>query len=435
MRVLLDIQVLGGSHARINSRRGIFRYIECLAKGLAQLDDPALDLTFCTSKNWHYVYQCLDYLEAVDGWNQYGFAQPDSAFMRRLSRRMAQLDQEAKFESSGIKCVGKKAARESLRSLFNVHTFFRGDVLDQKYIPEADIFHSPHFLSMPPQARNLACAKNFVTVHDIIPLVTPQYENKTNSLRFKKKLEVLNKEDWIFAVSQYSADDLCNYCGNIDPDKVMAVPLAAADHFRQCKDQETLRATRATYGIPAQSPYLLSLSALEPRKNFEATIRSFQDVVLQNGMDDLFLVLVGQEVPGFQSHLEDLVESEKVRKKIIFTGFVLDEDLSPIYSDAAAFLFPSFYEGFGLPPLEAMKCGSPVIVSNRASIPEIVGDAGIYIDPTSVDELSQAVLRVMGDSDLRQELSRKSLARADEFSWERHAEMTVAGYRKALGSS
>lgn len=433
MRVLLDIHVLGGSYARIQSRRGIFRYIECLAKGLVQSEDPALDLTFCTSKNWYYVYQCLDYLEATNGWSQCGFAQPDSGSMRSFSRRIAQLDREAKFESSGIKSVGKKAARESLRSLFNVHSLFRGDVLDQKYIPEADIFHSPHFLSMPSQARHLNCTKNFVTVHDIIPLVTPLFENEANCLKFRKKLEVLNKEDWIFAVSQFSADDLCNYADNIDPAKVMAVPLAAAGHFKQCGDRETIRTTRAKYNIPEQGTYLLSLSAIESRKNFGATVKSFQNVVSQLKTDELFLVLVGQETPGIKQYLKELLGDDKIWERIIFTGFVPDEDLSPIYSDATAFLFPSFYEGFGLPPLEAMKCGSPVIVSNRASIPEVVGDAGILIDPDSVDELSQAILRVLEDSELRQELSRKSLARADEFSWEKHAEMTVAGYRRALG--
>ena len=432
MRVLMDIQALGDGHIKLQARRGIFRYIENLAESL--IDRKDLDVTFCSSKSWHHVYHCHDYLESDIKWERCTFAQPDAKVMRRLSRRIAKIDREAKFESTGLRSVTKKAAREVLRTLFDVHSFYRGDVLDLKYLPGADIFHSPHFFSMPARSRQLNCSKNFVTLHDIIPLIAPQFESQAYHRKFRNRLEKLNREDWVFTVSQFTADDLCNYADNIDPAKVMPVPLAAADHFWRCEDQEIIRATKARYDIPEQGTYLLSLSAIESRKNLETTIKSFQNVVMQEKMDDLILVLVGQEIHGYRSYLEGLVASAKMRDRIIFTGFIPDEDLSPIYSGAAAFLFPSFYEGFGLPPLEAMKCGTPVIASNLTSIPEVVGDAGILIDPESVDELSQAVLRVLGDSDLRQELSEKSLARAAEFSWEKHAEMTVAGYRRALDS-
>jgi glycosyltransferase involved in cell wall biosynthesis len=432
LHVLLDIYALGRGLTKRERRRGIFRYVENLVDGLVERDD--LDLTFCSSDSWHFVYQCIDYLKLNEKLEYFEFIQPDAEFMSWVSKEFVRLDEEAKFKSTRVNGIAKRFKREVLRAFFKIHSRQRGDVFDLKYFPETDILHTPDFVFMAPQARELNSARNFVTVHDIIPVVTPQYVQPDNVVQFTERLAALNEEDWIFTVSQFSADDLCDYASHIDPEKVIPAPLAAAGHFNPCEDVEILRRVRAKYKIPEQGTYLLSLSALEPRKNFELIINSYQDLVMQEKMDDLFLVLVGQEVPGFKPYLEKYIKTSDIRDRIIFTGFIPDEDLSPIYSGAAAFLFPSFYEGFGLPPLEAMKCGAPVIASNRSSIPEVVGDAGILIDPNSVDELSHAVTRVLNDSSFRKELSEKSLARAVEFSWEKHAEMTVAGYKRALDS-
>jgi glycosyltransferase involved in cell wall biosynthesis len=121
-----------------------------------------------------------------------------------------------------------------------------------------------------------------------------------------------------------------------------------------------------------------------------------------------------------------------VRDRIVMTGYVAEDDLAPLYSGALAFVYPSLYEGFGLPPLEAMQCGTPVITSNTSSLPEVVGDAGIMVDPLDQDALCDALSRVHGSAALRRELSRRSLARARQFSWERCIDQTLAAYRTAL---
>ena len=192
---------------------------------------------------------------------------------------------------------------------------------------------------------------------------------------------------------------------------------------------------RERYGIPPGSPYLLSLSTLEPRKNLAHTIRSFAAIVQSNAAPGLHLVLAGGKGWLFDDIIYEIkLAGTAVRDRIILTGFVEDTDLAPLYSGATAFVFPSLYEGFGLPPLEAMQCGTPVITSNTSSLPEVVGDAGIMLDPKDQDGLCQAMLDVYNKPELRSQMSQKSLAQAAKFSWERCAEETISAYRTAISA-
>jgi glycosyltransferase involved in cell wall biosynthesis len=145
------------------------------------------------------------------------------------------------------------------------------------------------------------------------------------------------------------------------------------------------------------------------------------------------MVLVGTKGWMFDKIFNELDASADIRDRIIITGFVHDSDLAAIYSDAAMFVYPSFYEGFGLPPLEAMKCGVPVISSNTSSLPEVVGDAGIMVAPTDLTALTQAMLSVYNDNALQQQMRAKSLERAAKFSWERCAHETVTAYKRSIG--
>jgi glycosyltransferase involved in cell wall biosynthesis len=155
-------------------------------------------------------------------------------------------------------------------------------------------------------------------------------------------------------------------------------------------------------------------------------------VVLGERIDDLYLVLTGVQGWHFDQIFEEIANADEVRDRIILTGFVPDGDLAPLYSGALAFVYLSLYEGFGLPPLEAMQCGTPVITSNTSSLPEVVGDAGIMIAPTDGDALCQALLDLYNDPALGQAMSRKSLERAKLFSWEKTVERTIDAYKLAL---
>ena len=194
-----------------------------------------------------------------------------------------------------------------------------------------------------------------------------------------------------------------------------------------------MQLARAKYGI-LDGPYILSLSTLEPRKNIDHTIRCFARLIRDENIRDLNLVLVGTKGWDFDRIFGELTNHDQLRDRIIVTGYVADEDLSAIYSGARMFVYPSFYEGFGLPPLEAMQCGVPVITSNTSSLPEVVGNAGLMVDPKDGDALCQAMFDIYRQPSLRDDLSRRSIERSRAFSWDICARETVRAYRSALGS-
>jgi glycosyltransferase involved in cell wall biosynthesis len=226
---------------------------------------------------------------------------------------------------------------------------------------------------------------------------------------------------------------LCDH-KKIDPSRVFVSYLAADENvFYPAKDSSRKSDVFQRYNIP-DSPYMLGLSTLEPRKNIAHTIRSFLDFIEQEKVRDLKLVLVGAKGWSYQEIFDALGGKPSLADKVVFTGYVDDEDLAIIYSNALAFIYMSLYEGFGLPPLEAMNCGIPVITSNTSSLPEVVGDAGIMLMPDDRDQLSQCLLQVYSNDNLREEMSRKSLERSRLFTWKRSCETLIDAYKVAKRS-
>lgn len=215
---------------------------------------------------------------------------------------------------------------------------------------------------------------------------------------------------------------------------VFVTPLAAADFFQPVIERALIAATLQRCGIPDR-PYLLSLATLEPRKNLNFLIRCFSQVIQADPTLDLNLVLVG--IGGWQTAeiFQAASHNPQLKSRIIFTGYLPDRDLSAIYSGATAFVYPSLYEGFGLPPLEAMQCGIPVITANTSSLPEVVGNAGILIDPTQDDDLCQAILNLVHDAPLQADLAQRARQRATQFSWARCAQQTAEIYQIAAANS
>jgi glycosyltransferase involved in cell wall biosynthesis len=241
----------------------------------------------------------------------------------------------------------------------------------------------------------------------------------------------LRQDDWVICVSQSTRNDFCQYTG-FDPSQVIVVYSAASPQvFYPCTNVNELERVRRKYGIPDGS-YVLTLNTLEPRKNVQQVIASFAHLVEEEQIKDLSLVLVGAKGWKYEGILETISGCRAARDRITLTDYVPDQDLSALYTGALVFVYPSLYEGFGLPPLEAMQCGAPVITSNTSSLPEVVGDAGIMIDPTDTDALCQSMLDIYHKPCLRTNLSRNSLERARQFSWERCTTETIAAYRQSL---
>ncbi len=266
--------------------------------------------------------------------------------------------------------------------------------------------------------------RNVITVCDVTPLLFPGTHGRMNVWHHQLALPaILRRADRIMTISECSKRDIVRLYG-VPAEKVTVTMLAADMSF--CPVPAGLPGRLVT-DLPR--PYILNVGTLEPRKNLDGLLRAFA-AARRQGLPHT-LVIAGARGWG-KSRLAPLVAQLGLADAVLFTGFVADEDLPHLYVGADFFIYPSLYEGFGLPPLEAMACGTPVITTNVSSLPEVTGDAALLVDPRSEAELAAAMLRLAGDSQLRQDLRERGLARAKEFSWQRTVSETLAVYRELL---
>ena len=198
------------------------------------------------------------------------------------------------------------------------------------------------------------------------------------------------------------------------------MPLSTGKPYRKIVDVDEINEVKRKYNIPLDKKYMFSLCSLNPRKNLIFSIRNFLKFTAKNKLEDYILVLGGAYFDGFEKVMnEELSEFGDLSEKILRIGYVDDEDLSALYSGAEVFLFPSLYEGFGMPVLEAMQCGLPVICSNCTSIPEVIGDCGIQINPPNDEVMVSAMEKMSFDKTFHSECAQKGLERAKIFTWQK----------------
>ena len=303
--------------------------------------------------------------------------------------------------------------------------------LDPAVLREAHVFHTPHS-AVPDVVRRYPKTSVIQTIYDMIPFLLPETMTAEYRNYYADILRRIRPEDRVLTISQSGKADFCNYTGFAE-DRVHVTPLAASQElFQPCRDLERIRTVRAKHGIP-EGAYLLSVCTFEPRKNLRHLVRSFVALLQAHPeLSDLVLVLTGGQGWMFEPILAELAGTSLPRGRIITTGYVPDADLAPLYSGALAFLYLSRYEGFGLPPLEAMQCGTPVIVSNTSSLPEVVGGAGVLLSPDDQDGLCQAILHLHTHPGQRAQLVEKSIQRAQQFSWEKNVRQTLDVYHLAM---
>jgi glycosyltransferase involved in cell wall biosynthesis len=236
----------------------------------------------------------------------------------------------------------------------------------------------------------------------------------------------------IITISEHSKRDIVETY-RVAPERVSVTYLAAPSHFRFVEDERELRRVRQLYGI--EGDYILAVGSVQPRKNLARLVRAYSDLRRSRAQAKLpRLVVVGKLAWLYEETLR-AVEECGVREDVTFTGYVAEADLPALYSGARCFVYPSFFEGFGLPPLEAMRCGTPVLVSDRTSLPEVVGDAGLLVDPFDTDAISAALARLIDDDELRRQLRERGLARAARFDWRETARRTLEVYQRATGGT
>lgn len=282
-----------------------------------------------------------------------------------------------------------------------------------------DLVHETAFVG--PQAST---SPSVVTVHDLSFLLYPQSFRTLNRLYLQLFTQLsVRRARRVIAVSESTKGDLVR-CYGLSPEKVDVVYNGKDDAFQPLPADE-VAGFRAENKLPER--FMLFVGTLEPRKNVVRLIEAYA----QLKSNRLPLMLVGGK-GWLYNDVFARVEALNLTSEVHFVGYVPTEDLPWWYNAADLFVYPSLYEGFGLPPLEAMACGTPIVTSTASSLPEVVGDAGLLTDPTDTEALTGAMEQVLSDADLRGAMREAGLARAREFSWRRTARHTVASYRRAL---
>jgi glycosyltransferase involved in cell wall biosynthesis len=289
------------------------------------------------------------------------------------------------------------------------------------------LFHAPHYVVSP-----LTRCPYVVTIHDCIHLRFPQYLPNRLAPAYARAMMRLaaRRAQRILTVSNASKQDILHYL-DVPADKVEVIYNALDARLATPPNEEDIKRVRERFLLT--SPFILYAGNIKPHKNIDRLIEAYS-ILRRRGVSGVKLLIIGDEISKYPN-LRRLVHRFQLHPHVRFLGFVPEETLAALYRLASVFVFPSLYEGFGLPPLEAMAAGAPVITSNVSSLPEVVGDAALLIDPMDAGALADAMARVLGDARLAAELIRRGRERVKAFSWERSVARVREVYVEVAGAT
>lgn len=294
---------------------------------------------------------------------------------------------------------------------------------------DIDVFLSPCY-KIPDFIHAYPNISRYTILHDCIPYLLPQYFGGIDQW-FGKLANSFQDDDFYFSNSEYTKTDFLKYWPQIDEKNITTSLIAANFLYKPNKDKDVLEAAKEKYKIPLDKKFIFSCCSLDPRKNLLRCIRTFIQFIDKNKIDDLVYVISGKDVMrDAEKWAGKIPDFYKYQDKIIKAGYVADEDLEILYSNAQWFVYTSQYEGFGMPPLEAMSCGCPVITSNNSSLPEVVGDAGQMIDWDSDEQHIAAYERYYMDEKYRKAMAKKGLERSKLFSWKKTVDVILDKIRE-----
>jgi glycosyltransferase involved in cell wall biosynthesis len=352
-------------------------------------------------------------------------------YIRNLLRQLARQDRQTEFV---VFC--RPDDRDTLTSLGDnfrpvVEAAANYSVAEQVRIPLAikregvTLYHAPHYV-LPPLVR----CRSVVTIHDCIHLMFPQYLPNRLALEYARTSISLaaRRATRVLTVSESSKRDILRFVPT-ESDKITVIYNAYDERFGVEPREEDVVRVRERYQL--NDEFVLYAGNVKPHKNLERLIVAF-DQVRKRGLGHLKLVLIGDEISRYAA-LRRAVHQHQLHKYVRFLGYLPEETLAVMYRLAGVFVFPSLYEGFGLPPLEAMASGTPVVTSNVSSLPEVAGDAAILVDPHDPQAIAEGIYRLLTDEQLRRDLRLKGLARARQFSWEESVRRVRAIYQEVAG--
>lgn len=411
INVLFDVSVLANGAEMTTARSGVFFVAYNIL--IEMLKRKELNIKFYCNPSKRFLVDMVvikDYLLASVPFVEYTF----------WDKKIANYE-KVKYENK--KNQGNKMLRPFIKMALNFSTLMSG--LANVFCPQNkslmgfDVFFSP-WGSVPQSVNKIESIKKYLFVHDIIPLIFPENfpDIKKKNSALYKQFHVFDNNVYYFTNSEYTKSDFVKHTG-FDAEKVSVAPLSTGIKYENIKDINKIDEIKNKYNIPLDKKYLFSLCSLEPRKNLIFAVKNFIEFIKRNNIDDFVFVLGGGHWDIFIQKLNETISNlVDFQDKIIKIGYVSDEDLPYLYNGAEMFVFPSIYEGFGMPILEAMKSGCPVICSNVTSMPEVIGDCGIQISPDNDEELIKAFEKMYFDKEFRTKCIEQGLQRAKIFSWE-----------------
>lgn len=351
-----------------------------------------------------YTHQLISNLNSIDSNNNYLVFLPENSTLNNLN---------SNFEIESI----HHSPNDNFWEEVSVPNILDNSKIDIYHVPQNGVGLS----------ENINCAK-VITLHDIIPLKMPETVSDRYLNIFNNILpNLIPKCEGIITVSQYSKDDIANEF-NFPKEKIYVTHLAAENIYKPLDKSMCKNILKKKYSI--SDNFILYVGGFSPRKNIMGIIEAFS-LLPARKRAKLKLVITGKKgfsYPKYKNRSETLNVSEDV----IFTDFIPLEDMPIFYNSAEVLVYPSFYEGFGLPPLEAMACGTPVIASNVTSLPEVCNDSALLVDPNNIYQLSNSIDNVISDNKLMIRMSKNGLARSSDFSWKKTASHTIAAYSNIL---
>ncbi len=268
------------------------------------------------------------------------------------------------------------------------------------------------------------------TIHDLSFEHLPEAFNRRSWMQLRLTVRrTARRAAHLITLSEFSRQDISKTYG-IPLERITVTPAAAPPQFARVANETQLQVVRRNYGI--ERDYILSLCSIQPRKNLVRLIEAYSDLRQHHPGTELPQLVLAGKKGWLENDVFQVAEQSPVAKDIVFTGYVADQDLPALYSGALCFVYPSYFEGFGLPVVEAMRCGAPVIVGNRTSLPEVVNGAGVLIDPFDHKAIASAISHLLSNPAAREDLRARGLKRASAFDWLKTAKQTLQVYELAF---
>ncbi|WP_446898274.1 glycosyltransferase family 4 protein [Clostridium sp. LBM24168] len=352
-----------------------------------------------------YTYQLINCLNKIDRINNYTLFMPEECRFEMTLRKNFQLNDT------------KDNKKDNFWDDINTPNILKDEKIQLYHIPQNGVGL--------PYTKN---CKFIITLHDVIPYRMPETVSDRYLRLFSEYIpKIIPKCDGIITVSNFSKSDIMK-AFDFPEDKIYVTPLASEDIYKPLDKRISKYIAKNYYSI--EGDFILYVGGFSPRKNIIGAIESFKKF-LSLYKKPITLVIAGNKGKSYSIYRK-CTEKLNIQDKVIFPGFISINHLPYIYNASKLFLYPSFYEGFGLPTIEAMACGTPVITSNRTSMPEVVGKSALLIDPENHEDLCNAMLNILSDSKLYVNLVKSGLHRSSQFSWKKTAEHTLNIYNKII---